>query len=274
VAAISAGRQAAIETGSRQGGISPAADNTSVPADTAPRADATDFEYRPDERIAIDDANEAFGPVVDADIEAGERSEDIEGWTLRLVRGVRAIRDRAMRETGALNRFDSQYRTRFGDLLNAEPIGPWLLDKNHRAFLHAVHYLGDDDNLDKFMRWRETMMTEDDHKKWRSLRTQVDHFKKWREGTVVNCDRRTSAQREIEQVRAEGHKAEAALLAEVEQARHELVTSKIETTETLSMALDHAGPEKLVEAIMACPAQGFARAVYELLGKRLKEPTA
>jgi hypothetical protein len=124
------------------------------------------------------------------------------------------------------------------------------------------------------MDWRATKMTEKDRKKWRSLRTQVNHFKKWRQGAAPKADRRTSDQREIEQVRAEGHKAEAALLAQVEQARRELVTSTIETTESLSMALDHAGAEKVVEAIMACQTQGFARAVYKLLANRLNEPTA
>jgi hypothetical protein len=98
----------------------PPADNTGVPADTAPGADAADLDYRPDERVAIDDANEAFGPVIAADIEAVGRLEDVEVWAPRLVRGVRAIRDRAMRETGNLNRFGSPYQHRFSDLLNHE----------------------------------------------------------------------------------------------------------------------------------------------------------
>jgi hypothetical protein len=254
----------------------PAADNSSVPADTGEQAQNDEQVteptggYTPQERADIDKANAAFAPV----IKAVDTFEYIEGWVPSLVMGVRALRDRAKRETGALNYFDPEYRKKFGYLLNDEPIGPWLLDERRRSLLNAVHYLGDDDNLDKFMEWQRTQITEEQRKKWRSLRTLVDYFKQWQSGAVRNHDRRTTDQKEIEQVRTEGHKAEAALLAQVEQARRELVTSTIETTESLSMALDHAGPEKVVEAMLACQAQGFARAVYKLLANRLKEPTA
>jgi hypothetical protein len=262
----------------RTGDAGSAAD-TSVRMDTGwnqegeKETEITSSGYKRAERAAIDDANEVFSPVIEADVKAVERLEDIEHWAPSLVRGVRAIRDRATRETGALNRCGHHYKKRFGDLLIVEPIGPWLLDKNRRADLDAVHYLGDDGNLDKFMDWRATKMTEKDRKRWRKLRTQVEHFKKWRKGAVGITDRRTSAQRAIEQVRADGHKADAASLAQIEQLRRELITG-IETAETLSLALDHAGVEKVVDAILACQTDGFARTVYELLGNRLKEPIA
>jgi hypothetical protein len=132
------------------GRLSKQPDCSSVPRDTAQNDDdeqgtespASDFAYTPEERIAIDEANEAFAPI----IEAVETLEEIEGWVPSLVRGVRALRDRAMRETGSLNYSDQQYRTKFGDLLSAEPIGPWLLDKRRRSLLDAVHYLGSDDS--------------------------------------------------------------------------------------------------------------------------------
>ena len=74
------------------------------------------------------------------------------------------------RETGAVNHFDQQYRKRFGNLLNDEPIGPWLLDKNRRAELDAVHYLGTDDTyLDTFIEWRETKITEEQRERFVQL---------------------------------------------------------------------------------------------------------
>jgi hypothetical protein len=178
----------------------------------------SNFAYTFAERIAIDEANEAFAPI----IEAIDTLENIEAWVPPVVRGVRALRDRAMRETGALNYLDQQYRTRFGDLLNAEPIGPWLLDERRRSLLDAVHYLGSDDNyLDSFMEWWRTKITGDQRKKWRKLRTLVDHFKEWQGGIVPRKDRRSHDRKEIERVRTEGHKADAALLVEVEQTRRE-----------------------------------------------------
>jgi hypothetical protein len=109
--------------------IGPAADDSSVPRDTAAQTQneeqageatrPTEFTYTPEERTAIDQANEAFVPV----IKAIDTFENIEAWMPPLVRGVRALRDRAMRETGALNYMDQEYRKTFGDLLNAEPIG-------------------------------------------------------------------------------------------------------------------------------------------------------
>ena len=233
--------------------IGPAADG-SVPGDTAAQTQndeqageptgPTEFAYTPEERRAIDRANEAFAPV----IEAVDRLEDIEVWVPPLVTGVRALRERAKRETGALDYFDHQCRRRFGDLLNAEPIGPWLLDKHRRSLLHAVHYLGSDNSyLDAFMEWRRTKITDEQRKKWCSLRTLVDHFKHWQSGTVPNKDRRTSDQKAIERVRTEGHKADAARLVEVEQARRELATRTIESTETFWTALRQAGPEKFVQ---------------------------
>ncbi len=226
------------------------------------------FAYTHDERTAIDAANEAFSPVIDA----VNKYEDIDGWVPPLVRGVRALRDRAMRDTGALNHQDNEYRKTFGDLLNAEPIGPWLLDKSRHSLLNAVHYLGSDDSyLETFMDWRARIITDDQRSKWRSLRTLVDHFKDWQSGISLSKDRRTSEQKEIERVRTEGHKADAALLAEVEQARRELATGAMENCETFWTVLDQAGPEKFVQTLKAHDAKDYARMAHELLGAWLKE---
>jgi hypothetical protein len=257
----------------------PAADDSSVHADTGAQRQndeqaseptgPTEFAYTPEERTAIDQANEAFAPV----IKAVDTFENVEAWVPPLVRAVRALRDRAMRETGALNYKDQQYRKKFGDLLNAEPIGPWLLDEHRRPLLDAVHYLGSDDTcLDTFMGWLRTIPDEQ-RKKWHSLRTLVDHFKRWQTGAVPNKDRRTSDQRAIERVRTEGHKADAALLAEAKQARQELATGAIESMETLWTVLDHAGPEKFVQALKDHDAKDYARIAHKLLGAWLKEPT-
>jgi hypothetical protein len=258
--------------------IGSAADGTSVRTDTGNQAqndeqaiEPTEFAYTPAERTAIDQANEAFAPV----IESVDTIEDIESWVPPLVRGVRALRDRAMRETGALNYFDQQYRRKFSDLLNAEPIGPWLLDERRRSLLDAVHYLGREDTyLDVFIEWRRTEITEQQRNKWRSLRILVEHFKKWQRGTVPKKDRRTSDQKAIEQVRTEGHKADAARLAEVEQARQELATRTIETTETFWTALRQAGPEKFVQTLKDQDAKEYGRTSYDLLGHWLKETTS
>ena len=187
---------------------------------------------------------------------------------------MRALRDRAMRETGALNYLDQQYRTRFGDLLNAEPIGPWLLDERRHSWLDAVHYLGSDDAyLDTFMEWQRAKITEEQRSKWRTLRTLVDHFKQWQSGKVPNKDRRTPEQRQIELVRTEGHKADAARLSEVQQARREVATHVIESTDTLWAILDKAGPQRFVQSLQDHDAKNYARAVYKLLASWLKEPT-
>jgi hypothetical protein len=188
-----------------------------------------------------------------------------------LVTGVRALRERAKGETGALNYLDHQCRRRFGDLLNAEPIGPWLLDR-HRL-LDAVHYLGRDDNLDIFMEWRRAIITEKQRKKWRALPTLVDHFKHYQNGTVPNKDRRTSDQKAIERVRTEGHKADAALLAEVEQARQELATQAIETTETLWTVLRQAGPEMVIQTLRDQDDKDYVRSLIELGSRWLNEPS-
>jgi hypothetical protein len=259
------------------GRLSKQPDSGSVRADTARNDDdeqgtespASDFAYTPEERIAIDEANEAFAPV----IEAVDALESIETWVPPVVKGVRALRDRAMRETGALNYLDQQYRTRFGDLLNAEPIGPWLLDERRHSWLDAVHYLGSDDAyLDTFMEWQRAKITEEQRSKWRTLRTLVDHFKQWQSGTVPSRDRRTPEQRQIEQVRTEGHKADAARLSEVQQARRELATQAVESTETFWTVLDQAGPEKFVQSLREHDAREYGRAVYKLLASWLKEP--
>jgi hypothetical protein len=257
--------------------LAAAADGSSVRADTAAQTQSdeqaiapTGSAYTPEERTAIDHANEAFAPV----IKAIDTVENVEAWVPPLVRGVRALRDRAMRETGALNYMDQEYRKKFGDLLNAEPIGPWLLDDHRRSLLDAVHYLGSDHTyLDTFMEWRRTKITDEQRKKWRTLRTLVDHFKDWQSGTVPNRDRRTSDQRAIERIRTEGHKADAARLVEVEQARRELATRTIETTETFWTALRQAGAEKFVQTLRDHEARDYARTAYELLGRWLKEPT-
>jgi hypothetical protein len=239
--------------------------------DNGQATEPTGFAYTPAERTAVDQANEAFAPVM----EAADTIENIESWAPALVRGVRALRNRAMRETGAVNHFDQQYRKRFGNLLNDEPIGPWLLDKNRRAELDAVHYLGTDDTyLDTFIEWRETKITEEQREKWRSLRTLVEHFRKWQSGTVPNTDRRTCDQKEIEQVRTEGHKADAARQAEVEQARQELATRMIETTETFWEVLRQAGPEKFVQALKDHDAKDYARTAHKLIGSWLNEPSS
>jgi hypothetical protein len=271
---------------SKAGAVRPVLQSTEGPAtgcadDTSVRTDAgqmvgdqqvpepTNCGYTPEERTAIDRANEAFAPV----IKAIETVEAIEVWVPPLVRGVRALRDRATRETGALNYLDQEYRTRFGDLLNAEPIGSWLLDERRSSLRDAIHYLGSDDTyLDSFLEWRATKISEQQREKWRTLRTLVDHFKAWQSGTVPSNDRRTSAQKEIERVRTEGHQADAARLAEVEQARRELATQTIESTETLRTVLRHAGPKKLVQAIND-EGSDYAETVFELLATSLKKPT-
>jgi hypothetical protein len=252
-----------------------AADNTSVPTDAGlvqddERGPKADFAYTPEERTAIDQANAAFAPI----IEAIDKLEDIEAWVPPLVKGVRALRDRAMRETGALNYVDQQYRTRFGDLLNAEPFGPWLLDKDRSSLRDAIHYLGSDDTyLASFMEWWQKL-TDEQRRKWRNSRTLVDHFKKWQRGTVPNRDRRTPDQKEIELVRTEGHKAEAALLAEVEQTRRELATGTTENSETLWTVLDQAGPEKLVQSLRDHDAKDYARIARKLINAWLDEEPA
>jgi hypothetical protein len=267
----------AIRWACQPSGIGPAA--TSVRRDTGEQAqnDEQDSEitggFTPQERAAIDKANAAFAPVIDAADMLDETIENIETWAEPLVRGVRALRDRAMRETGAPNYSDPEYRKKFGVLLRTEPIGPWLLARH--AELDAVHYLGSDDGLpDKFMKWRRTQITDEQRKKWRSLRTLVDHFKQWQSGTGTSKDRRTSDQKEIEQVRTEGHKADAARLAEVEQVRQELATGVIKTTETLWTALRQAGPELLVQALKEHDAKEYGRTAYELMGPWLNEPSA
>jgi hypothetical protein len=256
--------------------IGPAAHGSSVRTDTGnqpPQEQAVEpagYAYTPAERTVIDQANEAFAPV----IRAAESIENIENWVPPLVRGVRALRDRAMRETGALNYLDDQYRRMFHELLNAEPIGPWLLDEHRRSLLNAVHYLGSNDSfLDTFIEWRRTKITEKQRKKWRSLRILVDHFRNWQSGIVPNNDRRTSDQKIIEKVRAEGHKADRAREAEVEQAHRELATRTIETTDTFWTALRQAGPERFVQALKDHDAKDYARATYQLLGHWLKEST-
>jgi hypothetical protein len=252
-----------------------ATDGSSVRTDTgeqvqnnAEAAGATGFAYTAEDRKAIDQANEAFAPV----IEGVDKLEDIEAWVPSLVRGVRALRKRAKQETGALNYSDHEYRRRFGDLLNVEPIGPWLLDR-HRL-LDAAHYLGENDSyLDIFMDWRRAIITDKQRETWRALPTLVDHFKHWQSGTVPNKGRRTSDQKTIEKVRTEGHKADLAAKAEVEQARQELATQKIATTETLWTVLRQAGPGMVVQALIDQDAKDYARSVYKLLGGWLKEPT-
>jgi hypothetical protein len=255
--------------------VGSAADNTSVRMDTAWNQEdgkgterSTSSGYSPGERAAIDEANAAFAPI----IEATDRLEKIEVWVPPVVKGVRALRERAMRETGALNYFDHQYRMRFGDLLDAEPIGPWLLDDRRRSLLAAVQYLGSDVTyLDSFMEWWRKL-TDKQHRKWRKLRTLVDQFKKWQPGTIPERDRRTPDQKEIEAVRTDGHKADAARLAEVEQARRELATQTIESTDTLWTVLDEARPEKVFQSLRDHDAKDYGRVLYELLGTWLKEP--
>jgi hypothetical protein len=259
------------------GRLSKQPDTSSVLRDTAQNDDdaqetePTDFGYSPSELAAIDGANKAFAPI----IKAIDTLENIEAWVPPVVKGVRAFRDRAMRETGALNYLDHQYRKLFRKLLSHEPIGPWLLDEHRRSLLDAVHYLGSNDSyLDAFLEWRRTKITENQRRKWRSPRTLVDHFKRWQSSVVPNTDRRTTDQKAIERVRAEGHKADAARIAEVEQARREFANRTIATTDTFWAALRQAGPEKFVQALREHDAKDYARAAHQLLGDWLKEPTS
>ena len=256
--------------------IGPASDGSRVPTDTAEQtqheqgADPTRFDFTPEERTAIDQANEAVTAV----IEAADTFEKIESWVPPLVRGVRALRDRAKRETGALNYLDQEYRKRFGDLLNAEPIGAWLLDEYRHALLDAVHYLGSvDAYLDTFMEWRRTKITEKQRHKWRSLRTLVEHFKQWQTGTVPSHDRRTADQKQIELVRTEGHKADAAQLVKCSRYAEELARQGVESTETLWTVLDQAGPEKFVQTLKDHGAKDYARTVHQLIGGWLNVPS-
>jgi hypothetical protein len=266
--------EAELETVASAEATSPAADGSCVRTNTGERTKNDDqlpvptgFVYTAEERTALDQANAAMAPV----IEAVETLDKLEAWVPPLVRGVRALRARAMRETGALNHFDQQYRTRFGDLLNAEPFGPWLLD--HGRLRDAVHYLGSDDTyLDAFVEWWRAL-TDEERKKWRALHTLVDHFKLSQSGAVPKKDRRTADQKVIERVRAEGHKVDAARLAEVAQVRHELATHTIETSETLWAALNQAGPEQVVQAVKDHDAKDYGRTLYKLLAGWLKEPT-
>ena len=258
-------------------GIRPAAEDTSVCTNTnnEPPADQTiephAFEYTPEERAALDEANEAFAPI----IEAVETVEDIERWVPPVVKGVRALRDRAMRETGALNYQDGQYKRAFGDLLNAEPIGLWLLNPHRRPLLDAVHYLGSDDAyIGEFIEWRRTKITTKQREGWRKLPTLVDHFTRWQSGITPSKDRRTPDQKAIERVRGDGHKADQAREREVEQARQELITTTVETTDTLWTVLRQAGPEKFVQALKEHDAKDYARTVHQLLAVWLREPAS
>ena len=252
------------------GRLSKQPDTSSVRTDTGQNQDnerpepaEAESGYSSAERAAIDEANEAFAPV----IQAVDTLENIESRVPPVVRGVRALRDRAMRETGALTHLDQQYRMRFGDLLNAEPIGPWLLDEHRRSILDAVHYLGGEDSyLDSFIEWLATKLTDKQRKKWRKLRTLVDHFKEWQHGTVRTKERRTPDQREIERVRTDGHKADTAREAEVEQTRRELATQAVESTETLWTVLDQAGPERFVESSQAERRQGLRASCLPAVG--------
>ena len=88
-------------------------------------------------------------------------------------------------------------------------------------------------------------------------------------GTVPNKDRRTSDQNTIEKVRTQGHKADAAMLAEVEQVRQDFATQAIKRTETLWPVL---------RQVWRCSFRlsgtiDYARTAYELLGRWLNEPT-
>jgi hypothetical protein len=231
---------------------------------------APDFAYSAEERAALDEAATAFAPI----IKAIDTLEDIERWVPPVVKGVRALRDRAMRDAGALTYHDNQYRLTFRDLLHAEPIGPWLLDEHRRSFLDAIHFLGSDDTfLDTFMEWRRTKLSDEQRRKWRQLRTLVDHFKQWQCGIVLNTDRRTDDQKQIERVRADGHKADAAALAEIEQTRRELATRTIESSDTLWGVLEKAGPEGVFHCVTDHGAKDYAHTLYELLAAWLKGRT-
>jgi hypothetical protein len=122
------------------------------------------------------------------------------------------------------------------------------------------------------MEWRRTKITDEQRKKWRTLRTFVDHFKRAQSSTFPNKDRRTTDQRAIERVRTEGHKAEVALLAKVEEAHQELATRTIESMETFWTVLYQAGPEKFVQALKDHGAKDYA-VVHDLLGAWLKVAT-
>ena len=78
----------------------------------------------------------------------------------------------------------------FGDLLNAEPIGPWLLDKRRRSLLNAVHYLGSDDVLSRRV---SRVAGDQDHGKTAGKMAQPSHARRAlqavEEGTVPTNDR-------------------------------------------------------------------------------------
>ena len=78
--------------------VGPAGDGTSVCTDTGnqpppePTIEPHEFEYTTEERAAIDEANEAFAPI----IEAVETVEDVDHWVRPVVKGVRADEDQSI----------------------------------------------------------------------------------------------------------------------------------------------------------------------------------
>ena len=137
------------------------------------------------------------------------------------------------------------------------------MDNQRRAELAAIHYLGSDDAyLEMFMEWWRTRISKEQREKWRAVQTLVKHFRNWQEGIEPNKDRRTPEQKAIERVRTDGHKADAAQRAEIEQVRRELATRAIETTDTLYAVLRRAGPNMAVQALMDHDDKDYARAMY------------
>jgi hypothetical protein len=246
------------------------ADMSSVCADTGlcgPTA-ASVFGYSVEERSALNSAIDAFTLV----IQAVDTLEDVDRWVPPAVKVVRILRDRAMRETEAPNYHDHHYRTKFSELLNAEPIGPWLLDPDRRALLAAVHYLGSENSfLDAFMQWRQVSLSEKQRRKWRSLQTLVEHFKRWQTGTVASSDRRSEDEKKNEEVRTEGHKADAAALAEIEQVRRDVLSEAVNDDAAFWTVLRGAGAERVVECIEKNDAREFATTICERLGLWLKD---
>jgi hypothetical protein len=71
----------------------------------------------------------------------------------------------------------------------------------------------------------------------------------------------------------EGHKADAAQLSEVAQARQELATGTIKTTETLWAILRQAGPEMVLQALREHDAKDYIVTLLQLANPWLNEPS-
>lgn len=224
--------------------------STAVPVDSPSQlvADASTFSYSNAERAQIDAMIRAYQPVV----EAVGVIENFENWARDLVFGVRAIRDRAFRESGTTGRQDYKYKKRFGALLAAEkPIGPFLLHSSRHAELDAVHYLGQaEGRFDDFIAWTRTL--ESKHRtRWRTLRTLVGHYKR--------------------RIKPPAAHVEAETITPASE-RSEAVPDQISPAEKLWRVIEPGGPELVVEVIREQRDRAFGRRLVELLQEWLREP--